>query len=195
MNKSFFAMMSRMKYIDRWALMRNSRTENISEHSLEVAMLAHCLAVLGNKRFGKELDENRIALLAMYHDSTEIITGDMPTPIKYYNQEIKTAFKEVEETAAKHLLSMLPEDLREAYEPVFMKQPEDAYLWKLVKGADKLSALVKCIEERKAGNSEFSSAEKALRISLTDMKLDEVEDFIKDFLPAYERTLDDLNSL
>ncbi len=195
MHKSFFAMMSRMKYIDRWALMRNSRTENISEHSLEVAMLAHCLAVLSNKRFHRNIDENRIALLAMYHDSTEIITGDMPTPIKYYNQEIKTAFKEVEKTAARHLLSMLPEDLQEAYEPIFIKQPEDDYLWKLVKGADKLSALIKCIEERKAGNSEFSSAERALRTSLLEMQLDEVEDFIKDFLPAYERTLDDLNPL
>ena len=193
MNNSFFAMMSRMKYIDRWALMRNSRTENISEHSLEVAMLAHCLAVLGNKRYGKELLEERIALLAMYHDSTEIITGDMPTPIKYYNKEIKTAFKDVERTAARHLLSMLPEDLQEAYDPVFVKQPEDAYLWKLVKGADKLSALIKCIEERKAGNSEFLSAERTLRQSLQEMELEEVEGFMQDFLPAYEQTLDDLN--
>ncbi len=193
MNNSFFAMMSRMKYIDRWALMRNSRTENISEHSLEVAMLAHCLAVLGNKRFGKELDENRIALLAMYHDSTEIITGDMPTPIKYYNKEIKTAFKEVEMTAARHLLSMLPEDLQDAYESVFVKQPEDTYLWKLVKGADKLSALIKCIEERKAGNTEFVSAEKSLLISLKEMELKEVEEFMKEFLPAFEKTLDELN--
>ena len=194
MKNSFFAMMSRMKYIDRWALMRNSRTENISEHSLEVAMLAHCLAVLGNKRYGKKLSEERIALLAMYHDSTEIITGDMPTPIKYYNKEIKTAFKEVERTAALHLLSMLPEDLREAYEPVFEKQSEDAYLWKLVKGADKLSALIKCIEERKAGNTEFVSAETSLRASLKEMELVEVEGFMEDFLPAYEQTLDDLNN-
>lgn len=193
MNNSFFAMISRMKYIERWALMRNSRTENISEHSLEVAMLAHCLAVLGNKRFGKALDENRLALLAMYHDSTEIITGDMPTPIKYYNKEIKTAFKEVEKTTAMQLLSMLPEDLREAYEPVFFKQPEDTYLWKLLKGADKLSALIKCIEERKAGNSEFMSAEKSLRSSLEAMELEEVEEFMKDFLPAYEHNLDELN--
>lgn len=193
MSNSFFAMISRMKYIERWALMRNSRTENISEHSLEVAMVAHCLAVLGNKRFGKSLDANRLALLAMYHDSTEIITGDMPTPIKYYNQEIKTAFKEVEKTAAIKLLSMLPEDLREAYEPVFVKQEEDAYLWKLLKGADKLSALIKCIEERKAGNSEFISAEKSLRSSLAAMELEEVEEFMKDFLPAYEQNLDELN--
>lgn len=193
MNNSFFAMMSRMKYIDRWALMRNSRTENISEHSLEVAMLAHCLAVIGNKRFGKELKEERITLLAMYHDSTEIITGDMPTPIKYYNREIRTAFKEVEKTAARHLLSMLPDDLREAYEHVFIEQEEDAYLWKLVKGADKLSALIKCMEERKAGNSEFLSAEKSLRKSLQEMELNEVESFMEDFLPAYEQTLDELN--
>ncbi len=193
MNNSFFAMMSRMKYIDRWALMRNSRTENISEHSLEVAMLAHCLTVLGNKRYGKNLDENRIALLAMYHDSTEILTGDMPTPIKYYNTEIKTAFKEIELTAAKRLLSMLPQDLQEAYEPIFVEQPEDAYLWKLVKGADKLSALIKCIEERKAGNSEFGSAERTLRASLEEMELQEVQAFMQDFLPAYEKTLDELN--
>ena len=195
MNNSFFAMISRMKYIDRWALMRNSRTENISEHSLEVAMLAHCLAVLGNKRFGKNLDENYIALLAMYHDSTEIITGDMPTPIKYYNSEIKTAFKDVEDKAARHLLAMLPEDLQEAYEPIFVPREEDQYLWKLVKAADKLSALIKCMEERNAGNTEFTSAEKTIKASLEKMNLKEAEVFMTDFLPAYERTLDDLNSL
>lgn len=195
MKNEFFAMMSRMKYIERWALMRNSRVENISEHSLEVAMIAHALAVIGNVRLGKSLDANRLAVLAMYHDSTEIITGDMPTPIKYYNEEIKEAFREVEHVAAIRLLSMLPDDLKEAYEPFFMKQEEDAYLWKLLKAADKISAYIKCIEERKSGNLEFRSAERTLLESVEKMKLEEVEIYLQEFGKAYDKTLDELNTL
>lgn len=195
MANEFFAMMSRMKYIERWALMRNSRTENICEHSLEVAMIAHVLAVISNKRLGNDVDADRVAVLAMYHDSTEIITGDMPTPVKYYNEEIKVAFKEVESVAAKRLLSMLPEDLREEYEPVFLEKEEDDYLWKLMKAADKISALIKCLEEKKAGNHEFASAEKTLRDSVMEMNLQEVDIFFEEFMPAYEKTLDELNSL
>lgn len=195
MANEFFAMMSRMKYIERWALMRNSRVENISEHSLDVAMVAHALAVIGNVRLGKELDANRLALLAMYHDSTEIITGDMPTPIKYYNEDIKEAFKEVERVAANRLLHMLPEDLRVAYEPVFMEQEEDAYLWKLLKAADKISAYVKCIEEHKTGNLEFKSAERTLLESVLAMELEEVTIFFEEFMGAFDKTLDELNTL
>ncbi|WP_343208643.1 5'-deoxynucleotidase [Anaerolentibacter hominis] len=189
----FFAMMSRMRYIERWALMRNSQRENISEHSLEVAMIAHLLAVVGNVRLGKCVNAERTALIGMYHDSTEIITGDMPTPVKYFNPQIQHAFKAVEDVAGHKLISMLPEDLRTSYERLFFQQEEDAYLWKLVKAADKLSALIKCIEEEKNGNSEFVSAKAALEKSLDEMELEEVAIFKAEFLPSYYKTLDELN--
>ena len=189
---SFGAMLSRMKYIDRWALMRNSTKENISEHSLEVAMIAHLLAVIGRVRFGKELDADRAALIGIYHDSTEIITGDMPTPIKYYNDEMRDTFKEIEDLAAIQLLAMLPDDIREEYEDLFFAQEQDAYLWKLVKAADKISALIKCVEEEKAGNTEFVNAKKMTRNSIAEMELEEVEVFFDEFFPAYQMTLDEL---
>lgn len=192
MESHFFAMMSRMKYIERWALMRNSEKENISEHSMEVAMIAHALAVISNVRFGNCLNAERAALLGLYHDCTEIITGDMPTPVKYYNEDIKDAFKAVEKVAAKKLLSMLPEDLRDCYHGLFFCQDEDGYLWKLEKAADKLSALIKCIEEEKAGNSEFSSAYQALEKNILDMQLPEAKVFMEEFLPSYRKTLDEL---
>lgn len=189
---SFSAMMSRMKYIDRWALMRNSTKENISEHSLEVAMLAHLLAVIGRVRFGKDLDADKAALIGIYHDSTEIITGDMPTPIKYYSDEMRDTFKRIEDLAAIQLLTMLPDDIREEYETLFFQQERDAYLWKLVKAADKISALIKCVEEEKAGNTEFVSAKKMTRQSIDAMGLCEVEVFFEEFFPAYRMTLDEL---
>lgn len=189
---NFYAMMSRMKYINRWALMRNSYTENISEHSLEVSMLAHALCIIGNKRLGKELDADRAAMIALYHDATEIITGDMPTPIKYLNKDIKGAFKEIEAEAANKLLEMLPEDFREDYREIFFPGEAEKYLCRLVKAADKLSALIKCIEEEKMGNAEFSSAGTTLRKSIVDMQLPEADIFIAEFLPAYHLTLDEL---
>jgi 5'-deoxynucleotidase len=194
MENSFYAMMSRMKYIERWALMRNSITENICEHSLEVSILAHALAIIGKERLGKQLNAEKAALIGIYHDATEIITGDMPTPIKYFNDSIQGAFKAVEHAAAERLLMLLPEDIRRSYETLFFPEAEDIFLWKLVKGADKLSALIKCMEERKAGNSEFLSAEKSLRNILEAMKLEEIDIFMKEFLPAYDKTLDELNS-
>lgn len=189
---SFGAMLSRMKYIDRWALMRNSTKENISEHSLEVAMIAHLLAVIGRVRFGKELDADRAALIGIYHDSTEIITGDMPTPIKYYNDEMRDTFKEIEDLAAIQLLAMLPDDIREEYEDLFFPREQDAYLWKLVKAADKISALIKCVEEEKAGNTEFVNAKKMTRKSIEAMELEEISVFFDEFFPAYLKTLDEL---
>lgn len=192
MSNHYFAMMSRMKYINRWALMRNSNTENICEHSLEVAMLAHALCVIGNKRLGKSLDANKAAMIGLYHDSTEIITGDMPTPVKYYNDVIRDAFKEVEDVAANKLLNMLPEDLRPEFEEFYFKAPGDEYIWSLVKAADKLSALIKCIEELKMGNSEFAKAKKTLRASVDKMELPEVQIFIDEFLDSYSLTLDEL---
>ncbi|KSV57881.1 5'-deoxynucleotidase [Acetivibrio ethanolgignens] len=192
MESHFFAMMSRMKYIERWALMRNSEKENISEHSMEVAMLAHALAVISKVRFGNQLNPERAALIGLYHDCTEIITGDMPTPIKYYNDEIKDAFKAVEDVAAAKLLHMLPADMQDYYQGLFFKQTEDEYLWRLNKAADKLSALIKCIEEEKAGNTEFASAYKALEKSIRKMELPEVSVFLEEFLPSYRKTLDEL---
>lgn len=193
MENGFFAMVSRMKLIDRWALMRNSIPENISEHSLEVSILAHALATISNERLGKQLNAEKAALIGIYHDATEIITGDMPTPVKYFDTNIQVAYKAVEKAAADRLLAMLPEDLRRSYEALFFPQEDEAYLWKLVKAADKLSALIKCIEERKAGNSEFLSAEKSIREYLLGMGLKEAEIFIQEFLPAYDKTLDELN--
>lgn len=192
---NFYAMMSRMKFINRWALMRNSYTENISEHSLEVAMLAHGLAIIGNKRLGKKLDADRAAVIALFHDTTEIITGDMPTPIKYLNRDINVAFKDIEEQAARKLLDMLPDDIREDYVDIFFPGTEDGdeYLCRLVKAADKLSALIKCVEESKAGNLEFESASESLRLALEEMQVEEVRIFMQDFFPAYSCTLDELN--
>ncbi len=189
---SFGAMLSRMKYIDRWALMRNSRKENISEHSLEVAMIAHLLAVIGRVRFGKELDAEKAAMIGVYHDCTEIITGDMPTPIKYYNSAMRDTFKEIEERAAINLLELLPDDLRDEYEDYFFEEEKDAYLWTIVKAADKISALIKCVEEEKAGNKDFAAAKKSTLSAIKKMEVEEVEVFLNEFFPAYEKTLDEL---
>lgn len=191
-DSSFFAMMSRMKYINRWALMRNSYPENISEHSLEVGMIAHVLALISNKHYGNHLNAERAALIGMYHDCTEIITGDMPTPIKYYNKDTKEAYKNVEIQAAKELLSMLPDYLYEEYVSILFPQKEEEYLWRLVKAADRLSAYIKCLEEEKTGNREFASAKSAIYSKLKDMDLPEVRVFLNDFSPAYKKTLDEL---
>ena len=192
MSNHFFAMMARMKYIERWALMRNSSSENLSEHSLDVAMIAHALAVIGNLRLGKKLDENKAAIVALYHDTTEIITGDLPTPVKYFNADIKSAYKEVEHVAADRLLSLLPEDMQDYYRDFYYKNDEDAYIWKLVKAADKLSAYIKCIEEEKAGNTEFTNAKESTMKSLDEMNIEEVHIFKKEFLVSYKLTLDEL---
>jgi len=193
MEKGFYAMLSRMKLIKRWALMRNSLSENISEHSLEVGIIAHALAIISNCRLGNSLNAERAAAIAIYHDATEIITGDMPTPVKYFNEDIQDAYKKVERAATDKLLSMLPEDIRGCYESMFIVKEEDAYLWRLVKAADKLSALIKCIEERKAGNSEFINAEASITAILKKLNLPEVEIFMEEFLPAYEKSLDELS--
>ena len=184
-----------MKYIERWALMRNTQPENLSEHSLEVSMIAHALCVIGNVRYGKTLNEEKAAMIGLYHDASEIITGDMPTPIKYYNRNIKEAFKSLEDEANRNLLNQLPEDLRGAYENIFFKKPEYDYEWKLVKAADKLSAMIKCMEEEKTGNREFVKAKEATEQTLSKMaeEFPEVRDFVREFLPAYAKTLDELN--
>lgn len=191
MDNKFFAVISRMKYINRWALMRNTITENISEHSLETAFIAHALALMGNKRLGKSYNAERCALLAMYHDTTEIITGDLPTPVKYYNKQIRNVYNEIEENAEKQLLSYLPEDLRSEYEPLFSKTEQEAELWKLVKAADKISALIKCVEERQMGNGDFASAEKSTLEAIHALNVPEAEMFLDEFIPSYNLTLDE----
>ena len=189
---SFFAMMARMKYIERWSLMRSTSPENISEHSLEVAMIAHALAIIGNKRLHKNYQAEHIALLGMYHDCTEIITGDMPTPIKYQNPDIQSAYKQIEKAAAFRLLNMLPVDLREEYEAYLIDSKQSSSERQLLKAADKLSALIKCIEEENAGNQEFRSAKKAITRAIHELNCEEAEIFMQEFLPAYELTLDEL---
>lgn len=192
MNSSFFAMMSRMKHIERWALMRNTRQENLSEHSLQVGMIAHALAVISNTRCHRQLDPSKAALMGMYHDASEIITGDMPTPVKYRNPEIQGAFKALEDAANQRLLCMLPKDMQPYYQSLFCPEEADAYLWKLVKAADKLSAYIKCIEEATTGNSEFLSAQQATRTILNAMGLPEVTIFMEEFLSSFGKTLDEL---
>ena len=188
---NFFAMVNRMKMIDRWALMQNTSKENIAEHSHSVAVIAHALALIGNKYYGKNYDENRAAVLALYHDTTEVITGDMPTPVKYYNDEIKSVYKDIEKTAGDRLLKMLPDDYKQDYVPLFHKSDEDKQLWKLVKAADKISALVKCIEENRMGNREFDIALKSQEQKIADIDMPEVKFFSEHFLKAYYLTLDE----
>lgn len=188
----FFAMLSRMKYIDRWGLMRNTRRENVCEHSLETALVAHALASLGNEKFGKSYDPERAAVLAIFHDSSEIITGDMPTPVKYHSEEIRKAYGEVEDRAVEHLVSMLPEELRPSYrELMTMSGEQDEALKPLVKAADRISAVIKCVEERRSGNRDFSKAEQTILKSIADMGLPEADYFIKEFLPSYGLTLEE----
>ena len=188
---NFFGMLSRMKYINRWGLMRNNINENIAEHSLQVAIIAHGLAVIGNKRFGRNLNAEHIAMMGIMHDTTEIITGDLPTPIKYYAPEIRDAYKKVENIAANQLLKELPKDMQEAYEDILIE--DDSIEWKYVKAADKLSAYIKCIEEKNTGNTDFAKAEDTIRKALEDMQMEEIDVFIEEFLPAYVMTLDEIN--
>ena len=189
----FFAYLSRMKYIMRWGLMRNTQAENIQEHSLQVAMIAHALAIIRNKLFGGNLNCERIMALAVYHEVSEVITGDMATPIKYFNPEIKNAYKNIEEIASRKLLQMLPDELKEDYEPFLIHKSDESNEWNIVKAADKISAYLKCLEELKAGNQEFCKAEKSLKREIENMKLPEVEYFMKVFVPSFLLTLDELN--
>lgn len=192
----FFATLSRMKYIERWALMRNAREETLSEHSLDVAVIAHALCVLANRRHGHHVDAERAALVGLYHDASEIITGDMPTPVKYGDEQILNAYKDVEIRAEQRLLDLLPEDLREDYEDLFFggDDAEEIYMRKLVKAADKLSALIKCMEEEEAGNREFRTAKESIWTAVQRMAAEypEVSDFADVFLPSYGKTLDQL---
>ncbi len=191
MSHHFFALLSRMRYIQRWGLMRNTTTENVSEHSHMVAVIAHALAVIKNEKFGGSVDPGEAAVAALYHDAPEILTGDLPTPVKYFNPTIKDAYKQVEEVSAEKLLSLLPEELRDIYRP-YVSEKCDSDIHALVKAADKLSAHVKCVEELKAGNLEFREAAASTRAVLEKLPLPEVQYFMQEFLPAFSLTLDEL---
>ncbi len=189
----FFAFLSRMKLIQRWGLMRNTIPENIQEHSLQVALIAHALAVIKNKHFGGTVDPERTMALGVFHEVSEVITGDLATPIKYFNPEIKKAYGEIEEVAKKRLLSLLPEELHPDYKSYLFKEEKDTEGWQLVKAADKISAYLKCVEELKSGNKEFQQAERAIKKEIDKYHLPEVQHFMKEFVPSFSLTLDELN--
>jgi 5'-deoxynucleotidase len=190
MPHSFFAFISRLKHITRWSLMRNSSRENVQEHSHIVAVIAHCLAVIAREEFGKDVDPGLAAAAALYHDASEIFTGDMPTPVKYHNKAISSAYKEIEAQAAGKLLATLPKKLRPSYEPLFNPaEPENS----LIKAADKLAAYIKCLEELKAGNREFRSAAEQTLQKIQSLDMPEVGYFMEHFMPAFELTLDELD--
>ena len=194
MSYDFFAYISRMKYIARWSLMRSAEAENIQEHSHMVAVLAHALGLIRREIFRQDCDVNALAAVALYHDAPEILTGDLPTPIKYHSRSVKAAYDEVEAVAAEKLLSALPEALRPAYRAL-LTAPEREEEYALVKAADTLSAYVKCVEERRAGSREFLSAEAASRKKLEAMGLPEVDYFLENFMPGFEKNLDELGTL
>jgi len=192
MQSDFYALMARMKYINRWALMRNAHEENLSEHSLDVAITAHALVLLHNQTAETPLSAERAAVLALFHDAPEILTGDMPTPVKYYNTAVRDAYRTVEESACDTILSLLPDTLRDAYRPMFVPEEADAPLWRFVKAADKICALTKCVAERQAGNLEFEQAAASTREAIQKMNCPEADQFLESFLPGFRKTLDEL---
>lgn len=193
---SFYAFINRMRYIDRWGLMRNTQRENLQEHSMQVAVIAHALAVFRIVYFKDSgrpgVNPDRIAVMAMYHDASETITGDMPTPIKYANPEISKAYKEVEAVAFERLLRMLPEELREAYSSIINIKEDEKEYYKIIKAADRISAYIKCIEEKKAGNNEFIQAGEAILKTIGELNMPEADLFLKKYIPAYTLSLDEL---
>lgn len=193
MSSNFYAILSRMKYINRWGLMRNTQTENISEHSLQTAIIAHSLALINNKYLGGKIDANRVAVLAIYHDASEIITGDMPTPVKYFSKEIKEAYERVEYVAKDRLLSMLPDEFKKDFTDIFYVSKEEEALNKLVKAADTLSAYIKCLEELRAGNNEFKKAKDSIEEKLNEMNIPEVKIFMDKFINGFSLPLDEQN--
>ena len=190
MKSHFFAYVARMRFIQRWALMRNTAPENVQEHSHQVAVLAHALAVIRKEKFGGTVDPGAVAVAALYHDASEILTGDMPTPIKYDNPAIRKAYKEVEAVAEQKLVDFLPEELQPIYRPILTAA--DKEVEELVKAADKLSAHIKCMEELKAGNNEFREAAAQTRKALEEYDLPEVRYFMDTFMDSFALTLDEL---
>lgn len=193
MSYNFYAYMDRMKYIKRWQLMRSVREENIMEHSQNVAVLAHALAVIRNKIYGGHADVNKTVLYALYHETSEVMTGDLPTPIKYFNNGIKGEYKQLERRACEKMLSMLPDELQGELSPYILSD-EDSEEYKLVKAADRLAAYVKCLEEIKCGNGEFVKAKNSIENDLKNRGMPEIEYFFKHFIDGYSKTLDELEN-
>ena len=191
-NKSFYALVFRQKYIRRWGLMRNTMTENLSEHAMETAVLAHALALIGNRFYQKNYDPEHIATLALFHDVPEVFTGDLPTPVKYFDKNSRESYRQIEEMAIDNLLSKLPEELRPCYEPIFSEENEEEH--RLIKAADKLTAYIKCVEEEKCGNTEFLSAKATLAKSLNSMHCEELNYFMQNLLPAFSMTIDEMQN-
>lgn len=189
----FFAYLAKMKFIQRWGLMRNTSRENIQEHSLQVALIAHGLAIIKNRHFAGQVNPERVATLAMFHDASEVITGDLATPIKNFNPKIKTAYSEIEIVAKQKLFDMLPDELKRDYEPIFFKQAGDELHWQLIKAADKICAYLKCLEELKVGNEEFSKAARVIEVDIAQLGLPEVTYFMDIYVPSFSLTLDELN--
>jgi 5'-deoxynucleotidase len=189
----FFAYLSRMKFIRRWGLMRNTYPENIQEHSLRVAQIAHALAIIRNRLFGGDVSPERTAALALYHDTSEVLTGDLPAPVKEFNPEIQRAYHAIEAASKEKLLALIPDALQAAYAPFFQPDAGDRTHRDLVRAADKLCAYLKCLEEISAGNAEFAQAEKALRATVESLELPEVRYFMETFVPSFRLTLDELN--
>ena len=187
----FFAKMSRMKHINRWALMRNTSNENLSEHSFEVSIVAHALAIIAKEKYRKDIDPEEVAVMGLYHDCSEILTGDMPTPVKYYNPVIRDAYKEIELAAEQTMLSYLPDYMKNYLENYLIYDETRDDEWRLVKSADKICALIKCIQERMMGNTEFIKAEQAIKASLEKLDCIEAHVFMQDFLPSYSLTIDE----
>lgn len=194
MRYDFYAYMDRMKYIRRWQLMRSVQDENIMEHSQQVSLLAHALVSIHNKVYGGNADVLKTVLYAMYHETAEVITGDLPTPIKYYNRHIHGAYKELERSACEKITQTLPEEIRDEMVPYIMAD-EECIEYKLVKAADRLAAYIKCLEELRSGNSEFFKAKKSIEKDLHSRNMPEIEYFFKHFIPSFELSLDDLESL
>jgi len=188
----FFAYLDRLKLIRRWGLMRNTVPENDMEHSMQTALIAHGIAVLGKARYGREVDPERVVMIALYHDAGEVITGDLPTPVKYKNPSIQDAYAEVEKHAREQLLDMLPADLR-PYFTNYIQPDESTYEWRLVKAADRISAYLKCIEEEKMGNRDFAYAKTSVLQSITMIELPEVQAFMAEFVPSFSLTPDELS--
>lgn len=189
----FFSYMAKMKHIKRWGLMRNTRDENIQEHSLQAAMIAHALAMIKNTYFNGSVDANFVMSLAVYHEAGEVITGDLATPIKYFNPEIKQAYKQIEHVAEEKLVEMLPKEMQDEYKKLILEREEDKECYSIVKAADKICAYLKCVEEMSAGNKEFEKAQANILKSINDLNMPEVAYFMENFVPSFELTLDELN--
>ena len=189
---AFFAYLNRMKYIERWSLMRSTRKENIMEHSQQVAVIAHALCEIGNSYFGKNHDSNKIAVISLFHECSEVITGDLPTPIKYFNKEINSAYKDLEDKSNEKLIGMLPDKMQKTYSEI-LKHDDESMEYKIMKAADKISAYIKCLEELSGGNKEFLNAKETIQKELENSKMEEVKYFLENFIETFSMTLDELS--